>query len=235
MAQKHAFVRETHERAALMKLMNVKRDDAGATGRFVVEASRGSQHVATFFPTTTDATVQAVRLAVSAFGCDLVACSVDADQPLADRQPGDQPVELDLRGGPGLSRPRSAALTTHAVDRVEQQVFTIEQPYQVQGRRIVWDPLRGPFTDGQGYRASGAVAQALRESLSGPDVLAQLQHRLQLQPGPAGGPLSTGERRAYTDVAALRVCAQLAIPVMYDVADPELRDTVQALLSLDAR
>ena len=241
MSQRHDFIRDAHERAALMKIMNVKRDGSGSATPFVVDASRGSQHVATFFPAKCQPMIRAMRLAISAFGCDLVAGSADtyrihSDAPGADRaqvnpDTGEQWASGDLRRAFAAGRSWvSEGLSTHAVDRVEQQVYMMGQTYVTQGRKVLWDPLRGPFTDGEGYRAVGAIPDALRDALAAPDVLAEMNHRI----SPQECALSRGERRAYTDVAALRVCAQLDIPVIYDVTDPEVRETVDALLTLDA-
>lgn len=241
MTERHEFIRAAHERAALMKIMNVKRDGTGSAMPFVVDGSRGSQHVATFFPTKAQSMIRAMRLAVSAFGCDLVAGSADTYQVHGDVSTAaywQVNPDTDQAWGPGDLRRAFEAdrpwvregLSTHAVDRVEQQVYMMGQTYQLQGSRIVWDPLRGPFTDGADYCATGAVPDALRDSLRAPDVLAEMNHRA----GPSGCALTRAERRAYTDVAALRVCAQLDIAVVYDVTDPEVRDTVEALLLLDA-
>ena len=241
MADRHDFMRDAHERAALMKIMNIKRDGSGSALPFVVDANRGSQHVATFFPADDLLMIRAMRLAVSAFGCDLVAGTEDTfevDDELAtvgsariNPGTGRALATGDLRRAFNAGRPWvRKGLATHAVDRVEQQVYLLGQTYCVQGRKIQWDPIRGPFTDGEDYQATGAIASALRDSLSAPDVLAEMNHRVSAQECA----LTRDERRAFTDVAALRVCAQLDIPVMYDVTDPAVRDTVEALLLHDS-
>ena len=241
MTGRHEFIRDAHERAALMKIMNVKREGTGSAVPFVVDGSRGSQHVATFFPAKAQPMIRAMRLAISAFGCDLVAGTADTYQVHGDVSTADywrfnpDTDEVwragDMRRAFEAGRPWvREGLSTHAVDRVEQQVYMMGQTYRLEGRRIVWDPLRGPYTDGEDYCAIGAVPDSLRDSLNAPDVLAEMNHRA----GPADCALTRGERRAYTDVAALRVCNQLDIPVAYDVTDPEVRDTVEALLLLDA-
>ena len=241
MAGRHEFIRDAHERAALMKIMNVKREGTGSAVPFVVDGCRGSEHVATFFPAKSRPMIRAMQLAISAFGCDLVAGTADtyqvhgdvttADHSQLNPDTGEIWMAGDMRRAFDAGRPWvREGLSTHAVDRVEQEVYMMGQTYQLAGRRIVWDPIRGPYTDNQDYRAFGAVPDALRASLNAPDVLAEMNHRTNR----VDCSLTQAERRAYTDVAALRVCAQLDIPVMYEVTDPEVRDTVEALLQLEA-
>ena len=238
MTGRHDFIRAAHERVALRKIMNVKREGSEHLLPFVVDASRGSQHVATFFPGTSHAMIQAMELAVSAFGCDLVAGTVDSyqvhrqvsttDHFRVDPATGEACRADELRRALGGNRPWiRQGLSTHAVDRVERQVYMMGQTYRLQGRRVAWDPLRGPFTDGEDCCATGAVADALRDSLKAPGVLAERNH---MASSAVCGPIR-GERRAYADVAALRVCFQLDLSVVYDVTDPEVRDRVEALLT----
>ena len=82
MAGRHDFIRAAHERVALMKIMNSRREGSGRAVPFVVDGSRGSQHVVTFFPATSHAVIRAMELAVRPFGCDLVAGTADTYQVL---------------------------------------------------------------------------------------------------------------------------------------------------------
>lgn len=82
------FTRTAHTRAVDFKTTRVQENGAKASVPFFVVGNRGSEHVATFFPRDRDEMLWATRLAIGAFGCDLVAATVDAYEVTADLPPG---------------------------------------------------------------------------------------------------------------------------------------------------
>ena len=72
------FTRNAHAIAVESKTGRFAKHGPGAEAPFVVVAHRGSAHVVTMFPMNRDPMLYAVQLAVSLFGCDLVAATADA-------------------------------------------------------------------------------------------------------------------------------------------------------------
>lgn len=230
------FLLHAHARAVAAKTRRVQEFGAKAAMPFVVVANRGSEHVATFFPHGRDPMLWVMRLAMGGFGCDLVAGTVDAYTVVADPEASSNAavinpdtqlpwVQGDMQRAFDRKRPWVMEnLVTTSLDKVEQTLRMVGQTYKAKHYKIKWLDLEQL---GEGEEVQGLVPSALRRALSAPDVMA---HMTRLASDFGMSPL---ERRAHTDVAALRLCVAQNIPVAYDATDPDVRGIVELSLGDD--
>lgn len=231
------FAAAAHRLVLDWKEYRVKGGDDGDLPGTVVDAYRGSQHVASLFPPGRDAMLYAAKLAVGGLGADRVSASMDTYIYASTESEGAAQLNPDtgrpfepgdmMRAFQAGRSWVSEALVTCTIDRVSRRILFCETPYRITRSPVTGRPrLRTGPTRANAEEMAGLIPDALREAVNAPDAMAELRRDSELADFLLGRD-EPGKMRAHLDAATLVMLAQNNVGSAYRATDPDMRGIVE--------